>query len=120
VNNKSDPSLNALLRRIGFSREEASLRPSFQGATTDAFPAKAGPTKTARAFSGTGPALQMCTISRRTGFSREEACAYTLSAAVWRLTLSRLKPVLPREEASSATNYIIGAAMLTTRSARPS
>ena len=29
-----------------------------------------------------------------TGFSREEACVYTLNPAAWRPTPSRLKPVL--------------------------
>jgi hypothetical protein len=55
--------------------------PRFRSVPTDAFPAKAGPTKNTQFSSGTGS-------------SREEASMDTLDFAVGRKTLSRLKPVL--------------------------
>jgi len=45
------------------------VHPRFCGVTSDAFPAKAGPTKCTQSVSGTG-------------FSREEASAGTLQSAV--------------------------------------
>ncbi len=55
-----------------------------------AFPAKASPTEYTHALGGTG-----WTANCRTGFSREEASEGALDFALWLLTFSRLKPVLP-------------------------
>ena len=53
----------------------------FCGVASDAFPAEAGPTMDMRCLCGTG-------------FSREDVGLSTINSAVWRLALSRLKPVL--------------------------